>query len=116
MSDLPIRRCVKVASLRKAGYTSFQDWLANPRHHYAGRPGRIFIGSGDDKEIFHYKGSPLQNPYTIKQWGLNLCLELYKTHLQNLDLSILEAVDEIGCFCDDSSPCHVDLLIAGMKK
>ena len=45
------KQCVKVAQLRKKGYTDFESWLKTDNNVYVGRCGRIRI-HGDNKRIF----------------------------------------------------------------
>jgi hypothetical protein len=35
---------------------TLKKWMEDINNVYTGRHGKIFIGKGDDKEIFHYKG------------------------------------------------------------
>ena len=58
------RVCVKVGSIRSE-YDNFREWLGIENHVYIGRHGRIFIGSRENREIFHYVASKWKNPYKI---------------------------------------------------
>lgn len=78
-----IRICIKVANLRKlCGYdTNLESWLNDPNNIYCGRPGRIFITENGEKKYFSYKGSKWANPYTLKQYHIDECLDLYKKYI-----------------------------------
>ena len=114
--------CVKVNNLRKLGYESLKEWIADEKNLYVGRRGRIFITSESDfpfgkKEIFHYKGSRWQNPYKVTgklAKAVEDSLRLYKKHLK--ESGLIEEISELeglnlGCFCNDSDLCHAQLLV-----
>jgi hypothetical protein len=112
---------VKIAALRrdyKDKDITLEIWMDDPDNVYVGRPGRVFIGSGDDKKIFHYPGSKFANPFSLKK-GYNLVtsLEKYRKHLTEKGLDDPDALKELkgktlGCFCDQSehNPCHAKIL------
>ena len=75
------RVCVKVKYLRINNCDNFEQWLKEENDLYCGRHGRIFIGSGESKRIFHYKASKLANPFPVKTHGLDECLRLFEQHL-----------------------------------
>ena len=62
---------------------NLKRWMSDPQNVYVGRRGRIFI----DGDIFHYRESKWANPYTVKEYGLELCLELY-SHSKGKDLVV----------------------------
>lgn len=114
-------QCLKVDSLRKAsgdkGMT-LEKWMENPENVYVGRHGRIFIGSGDKKRIFHYGSSVFANPYKVGtkegEYTLEESIRLYKIHLKKKKL-IEKAKKELcgknlGCFCDQKGLCHAKIL------
>lgn len=117
-------QCLKVASLRKElkdPDVTLETWMANPNNVYVGRVGRIFIGTGDDKYIFHYKGSKFANPYKVGkkegEYTLAESIELYKQYLIDNNL-VNKAKKELqgknlGCFCSQSGgrdTCHAKVL------
>jgi hypothetical protein len=92
--------------------------MENPNNVYVGRFGRIFIGTGDEKKIFHYKGSEFANPYKVGtkkgEYTLEEAIDLYRAHLE--DASLVEKAKKelkgknLGCFCDQKGPCHAKVL------
>lgn len=120
-------QCIKVGSLRKEAKDktiTLKKWMANPKNVYVGRSGRIFIGAGEDKEIFHYKGSKFANPYKVGtkegEYSLEESIKLYKLHLKNKEL-IEKAKKELkgknlGCFCDQKGLCHAKVLAEIVSK
>ncbi len=128
---------VKVGSLRsqtnpltKKKYLDFKDWLTVPDNEYTGRNGRIFVKRGDASKIFHYKKSKWENPFTVKEHGLEKALSLYVEHLyksikkdgvrHRLIYDIFELEKKtLGCFCDPQKKiinkkgipiCHAQIL------
>jgi hypothetical protein len=118
-------QCVKVDALRKSSgdkTITLKKWMKDENNVYVGRQGRIFIGKGDDKEIFHYKGSKFANPYKVGikegEYSLEESLKLYKKHLKKTGLD--KEVEELrgktlGCFCDQKGPCHAKILAEMLK-
>ena len=115
------RVCVKVSELRYyyGQDITFEKWLNNPDNVYVGRRGRIFI----DKKIFHYSGSKWENPFTVKEYGLDECIKRYDEYIRKKieDNPTVYNVDELsgknlGCFCDPRSRCHADILIEILKQ
>lgn len=121
---LPERVCVKVSELRKRGVDNLEEWCRSPDNHLATRRGRVFIGSRKNSEDYHqfsYKASPFCNPYPVKECtSLDSCLRKYKRYLRDNfapeEIYSLRNMREIGCFCEPSSRCHVDVLIAYIKR
>lgn len=114
-------QCLKVASLRKESgdeSITLEDWMKDPKNVYVGRHGRIFIGSGEEKRIFHYEGSKFANPYKVGkkegEYTLEKSLKLCAKYLKDNDL--VDAAKEelkgknLGCFCDQKGPCHAKIL------
>ena len=109
------RICVAVAELRKKYKDKSIDlskWLEMEDCIYVGRRGRIFING----EIFHYKDSIWKNDFTVKDYGRDECLELYKAEIikkiksSTVDLETIRN-KKLGCFCKPSEKCHIDILI-----
>lgn len=124
--DIPVRVCVKVAYLRKmcGRFEPCQDleqWCAIPGNYLATRNGRVFIGSGQEKHIFHYPKSPLCNPFKVtKDTPLEQSLKLYEEHLRNNVpkeevLKLLE-YSAVGCFCNMENSCHVDIILKYLRE
>lgn len=115
-------QCLKVASLRKETKDptiTLKKWMENPQNVYVGRQGRIFIGTGDEKEIFHYKGSKFANPYKVGtkegEYTLEESIKLYRKHLETKGLIEKAKMElqgkNLGCFCDQKGPCHAKVLV-----
>ena len=113
---------VKVKYLREKYADVDMDlerWFAMPNHVYTGRPGRVFIGTGADKHVFHYPGSKWANPYPVKEgtYTLGESLSLYITHL--FESGLIASLGELdgqtlGCFCTPAAQkndwCHASIL------
>lgn len=118
------RICVSVSELRKRyndKTMTLEKWLNNSENVYVGRRGRIWITENETKRIFHYPGSVWRNDYTVKEHGLEDCLELYRGEILNKlndeELNIEELRNKkLGCFCKPSEKCHVDILIELLKN
>jgi len=96
---------VKVAELRKNGFTSFREWQENPNHIYIGRNMSYYV-KGAHK-------SKWANPYPVTKYGLEQSLVLYEKYLHQSGLikNIHELQGKIlGCWCHPQ-PCHGDILI-----
>lgn len=107
--------CVKVKHLRP-NYPNLKEWLKWDTHCLVTRRGRVFI---DSKEVFHYPESEWANPFSVKEYGLEKCLQLYREHLDELltnperlaRFMKLAEMTEIGCFCEPGAPCHRDVIL-----
>ncbi len=99
---------VRVANLRKMGYTSLEEWLENPDHVYIGRVCRYVKGANDSK---------WKNPYPLSRYSREESLKLYeKWVIKNLwdHLDQLEG-KTLGCWCKPES-CHGDVLVKLLKQ
>jgi len=122
---------VKVANLRKLGYSDLEQWLSSSNNVYVGRNGRIWIttkvfdGKGKlvstDKKIFVYKGSEWANKFKVtKQEPAKVCVEKYRVWL--IESGMIDRINELkglnlGCFCDqDTDYCHAKLLAELLNK
>ena len=119
--DVPKTQCLKVASLRKKygdENIDLEKWMAMPNNLYTGRRGRIFIGSGDEKRIFHYSDSKWGNPYIVPEYSLEESLKLYEIHVREKLLKDIQELEgkTLGCFCDQSQPCHTKILVKLFKE
>ena len=114
----PIGVCVKVSSLRPR-HPDLEAWMKNNKHELVCRHGRVFVGSGETKHVFHYPTHEFSNPFTVKEYGLEECLRLFENHLTEMlkDESVrkrfqqLGECEEIGCFCNPGSKCHRDVIL-----
>lgn len=90
--------------LKQLGYADLQQWLKDPNHVYIGR------------DMTHYvpgaKASKWANPFTIKKYGIDKCLEMYHQYLLN-NPQLLSSLNELrgkvlGCWCvePDNYKCH----------
>lgn len=112
-------QCVKIGSLRKElkdPLITLEKWMEDPNNVYVGRRGRIFIGSGEDKRIFHYPGSRFENPFVVGtkegQYSLEESLELYERYFNKSLSGYVEELrgKNLGCFCVQSQRCHAQIL------
>ncbi|QKF94416.1 DUF4326 protein [Fadolivirus algeromassiliense] len=106
---------VRKANLVKLGYQDLEDWLKNPNHVYIGRDMSVYVKAA--------KGSKWCNPFNVKKYGLNKCLELYTEYIKS-NKELLSQLNELdgkvlGCWCrEDNSPdivCHGDVLVQLIK-
>lgn len=111
---------VKVKFLRRRGYDNLEEWMNVPEHELVCRNGRIFIGKGESKKVFHYRKSEWHNPFKMKEYTLEQSLENYEHYLMDLLNKDPECMErfielrekkEIGCFCDEGNACHRDIII-----
>ena len=117
------RISVKIDNLRKLGYTSFKDWLLDDNNIYTGRKGRLWITDPitKEREVFIYKSSIFANPFKVGKDGTTEeCINLYKQHLYS-NLELLEQLHvlkgkNLGCFCNNNSLCHNDILLELLQK
>jgi len=115
MSKVPTLIDVHKKNLQKHGFSSFKEWKENENHLYIGRNMTFYIKGAE--------GSIWANKYTVKKYGLEKCLELYKRDIVNSELydrlGELEGLT-LGCFCHDdyseNHTCHGDILISLFKE
>ena len=108
----PTTQCIKVDCLRKKyndPNINLKKWMEMENNLYVGRHGRIFI----NKEIFHYPASKWQNPYKVSEYSLGESLDLYEEHIRKNLVPDLQELSgkSLGCFCDQSNPCHTQVLV-----
>jgi hypothetical protein len=109
------RQCLRVAELRKEGFTDLRDWLSHKNNMHVLRNGRIFIHKDGEKEIFHYPRSPWHNPFTLKEYTLDESLRLYREHIGRLVAENKLHLEELrgktlGCYCE-TDKCHAGVLV-----
>lgn len=97
---------VSKKNLVKHGYKNLEEWLLDPNH--------IYIGRNMSFAVKGAVGSKWQNPFKVKDYGLDKCLELYEKHIRTNPIlwnSLNELQDkELGCWCFPKK-CHGDILI-----
>lgn len=96
---------IKKEYLKKAGYKDLEDWNAHENHVYIGRNMSFYVKGADT--------SKWRNPFSVKKYGLDKCLELYEDHVRKSHLynELPELKGKIlGCWCKPEK-CHGDVLI-----
>ena len=92
---------VKKASISPRGYKNFEEWSKVPEHLYIGRNMSFYVPGA--------QASKWRNPFAVKKYGLQKCLEMYEAHVRadrDLYNSLIELEGkEMGCWCKPS-PCH----------
>lgn len=117
----PIGVCLKVAELRKRGYSNLAEWRSTPGNVQVTRAGRVFIYADDkSKTVLTYPSSKWANPFKVSQYGLQGCLERFEAYLLDMldrdeharqRFLQLADVNELGCYCAPDSACHSDIII-----
>lgn len=99
---------VRVANLRKLGYNSLVEWLEEPNHIYIGRHMVYIQGTYNSK---------WRNPYPVKKYGREKCLEMYENYFNSTLIHDISELDGkvLGCWCDPE-PCHGHILLRELKK
>lgn len=96
---------IRKKELNKRGIANFQEWSARPNSVYIGRNMTFFV-SGT-------VGSKWRNPFSVKKYGRDKCLEMYEEYIRTSklmnDLGELKG-KELGCWCHPKS-CHGDILV-----
>ena len=100
--------CVNIRKvhLTKQGYNCLMEWCLDPKN--------IYIGQNMTHYVKGAVGSKWQNPFTVKEYGIKKCLEMYEEKIRKtpelmLSINELEGM-QLGCWCNPS-PCHGDILI-----
>lgn len=106
--------CVKKSILNQLGYRDLQHWMSNSNNVYIGRGMPSYV-----------EGSKWQNPFQVKTYGRNKCIQLYRKYIstdttvyngKTLSESLCELRGKnLGCWCHPA-PCHGDVLIELLKK
>ena len=76
---------VKKVALYQKAYKCLLDWCLNPNHIYIGRCMEHYVKGA--------RGSKWQNPFTVKRYGLEKCLELYEEKIRRTP-ELMEAIPE----------------------
>ena len=101
---------IKKKELNKRGIENFQEWKALPNTIYIGRNMSFYV-NGATK-------SKWQNPYSVKKYGREQCLVMYKNYIKSGELynSLDELANkELGCWCKPEK-CHGDILMELLKE
>lgn len=117
--------CVKVGKIRPR-YNDLQEWMEDPNNVYIARKGVVFIEDEETgkKARFPKKDSVFANPFTVKAYGLEKAIELYRAHLQKMidegkitveDLKKLKGKN-LGCWCEPGSPCHGGVIVEFISR
>lgn len=96
---------IRKANLVKLGYRDLEHWLENPNHIYIGRNMTFYV-PGAVK-------SKWSNPYSVKKYGRDKCLEMYEQHIKDTP-ELLKSLKELqgktlGCWCHPEA-CHGHVL------
>jgi len=110
--------CVKKALLKEQGYEDFEDWSSRPNHEYIGRNMAFYVKGA--------VGSKWANPFAVKRYGLDKCLDLYRTWITTginpiskkcrKEGPLLREIEQLrgkclGCWCAPDDPCHGKVLV-----
>jgi len=91
-------------SLKKMGFTDFQDWASKPGNVYVGRNMSFYV-PGATK-------SKWSNPFSAKKYGRSECIQLFRESIADRHEEIrrdLSDATSLGCWCHPD-PCHADVL------
>lgn len=77
----------------------------------------------DSFDVYIGRGTPWGNPFTVKEYGLQRCIELYRIYMERqlsqdpeLVRELLKLKDKrLGCSCKPK-PCHGDVLLDLIKQ
>ena len=120
--------CIKAAHLRKMtprAYDNLIAWRRQPNHLYVGRGERVTIKtSKGKKKVVGIKASKWHNPFTVKKYGLDKALRLYRQHLyadRGDGTRLIDEIDELrgkvlGCWCTPGEPCHAQILVDELAR
>jgi len=97
---------IKKENLTKHGYDDLQNWLEDPNHIYIGRNMSFYV-KGATK-------SKWNNPFAVKKYGRDKCLELYKEYIESNEQLMADLPElkgkTLGCWCHPDK-CHGDILL-----
>jgi hypothetical protein len=96
---------IRKKELNKVGYESLENWLESSEDH-------VYIGRNMSYYVKGANTSKWANPFSVKKYGIDKSLELYKEHL--VKSKLVDHIDELrgktlGCWCSPG-PCHGDIL------
>jgi hypothetical protein len=80
----------------------------------------VYIGRACNMGGWRLSQSKWYNPYSIKQYGRDGCLDRYKTYIESNENNLLNDLHELagkrlGCWCKPAR-CHGDILRDLFKK
>jgi hypothetical protein len=126
MTELPQRMCIKAAFLRLRGYDNLREFEASDSNIRLTRRGRIFIKEKTGKmNPYCYPASRFCNPYSLTDHTLKESLEKFRVYLNAMleenpeaakEFEALRSKKYLGCFCEPSQSCHVDVVIERMQS
>ncbi len=103
--------CIRKKNLNKFGYRDLEHWVEDENHIYIGRNMSFYVKGANKSKWF--------NPFSVKKYGRDKCLELYENHVKNnedLMKEILELKGKtLGCWCKPEH-CHGDILVKMLKE
>ena len=96
----------KKDNLIKLGFTDLEDCLKDPNNVYIGRNMSFYVKGAN--------GSKWANPFSVKKFGRDKCLELYKEYILT-NKELLKDIKELEgktlfCWCFPDK-CHGDILV-----
>lgn len=103
--------CIKKKNLNELGYRDLLHWLEDPKNVYGGRNMSFYV-KGANKSI-------LANPYSVKKYGLDECLRLYRIYYRDNPEVQAEAERvkncNVGCWCiidetNNKLQCHLEVI------
>jgi hypothetical protein len=106
-------RRIHIPTARKQG-----EMILNPeRGRFVGfkDPNVVYIGRRWTMGGYNLPDSPWKNPYTVKRYGREVAVELYRQHILS-SVEMLSRLDELagktlGCWCKLDERCHGDVLL-----
>lgn len=103
---------IRKSELNKRGIENFDKWNERDNTLYIGRNMSFYPA------LKNVKKSKWHNPYSVKKYGLEECLEKYREHVVSSGLiNDIEELrgKELGCWCKPNK-CHGDVLIELLNK
>lgn len=102
---------VNVSKKELGNYKDFVEWSADPSNVYIGRNMSFYVKGA--------KASKWANPFDVKKFGRERCIEKYKDYLLS-NRSLLNSIMELkgkklGCWCKPEA-CHGDVLVEVLKQ
>lgn len=102
---------IRKKELNKRGYKDFNDWNRLDNSVYIGRNMTFYV-DGTEK-------SKWCNPFSVKKYGRDKCLELYENYVRN-NAELMNSLEELrnkelGCWCHPE-PCHGDILVKLLEE
>jgi hypothetical protein len=102
---------VKKKELNKRGIIDFKEWNDLPNTVYIGRNMSFYVP--------HTYHSKWHNPYSVKKYGRDECLRLYKEHILSKH-ELYDSLDELigkelGCWCFPER-CHGNILLELLEE